>query len=431
MKTVCVIGAGVVGCATAYALSREGCRVHLIDAHAGPGEGASRSNGAQLSYSYVEPLASPATLKSLPGMLLAKSSPLRFKPRLDWRQWQWGVQFLAACTNLKVAHGTRMLLELAALSRSTIDQWREREGLAISHASNGKLVLCADDRTLERQRKQVELQAGFGSVQQVLSFSECLALEPALARSRIPIAGGVWTADECMADPQELCVELVRCLRRDGAHLRFGGQVSGFIRSNGKVMGVNTTHGDVYADDFVIAAGAQSPALGKLLGLSWPIYPIKGYSVTLPVVNHALAPRTNVTDLSLKTVFAPLRNQLRVAAMAEVVGHDLSIPDARINTILESVEKLFPGTCDLTQPQAWAGLRPATPDSLPIIGATRVPHVYANVGHGALGLTLAAGSAVVLAGHLLNMTSFRKEKSLPHQALASGISETQPSLNQL
>ncbi|MGE3349077.1 MAG: D-amino acid dehydrogenase [Ramlibacter sp.] len=417
MKSVCIIGAGVVGCATAYQLSRAGCKVHLVDAHAGPAQGASRANGAQLSYSYVEPLASPATLKSLPSLLLARSSPLRFKPRLDWQQWQWGIRFLAACTRDRAAHGTRTLLQLAALSRATLDQWREDEALAFSHASNGKLVLCRDNRSLQRQREQVELQASFGSDQRVLSREECLAQEPALEHSAIPFAGGIWTPDECLADPYELCHELVRCLGRDGAQLHFGCHVTGFVQSSGRVTAVRTTEGELHADDFVIAAGAQSVSLGKALGISWPVYPIKGYSLTLPVVDASRAPRASVTDLGLKTVFAPLRDQLRVAAMAEVVGHELSIPPSRIRAMLDSVEKLFPGACDLAQPQPWAGLRPATPDSLPIIGPTRIPNVHANVGHGALGFTLAAGSAVVLARQLTGIAPMqRKTQSLVRRA---------------
>ena len=396
MRTICVIGAGVIGCATAYQLVRQGYQVQLLDAQNGAGEGASRANGAQLSYSYVEPLASPTTLRALPGLLLAKDSPLRFEPRMDWRQWHWGASFLLACTAAKVRYGTQQLLALAQCSRATLDEWCAREDLAISLKRNGKLVLCPDDVTLQRQVQQIEFQAALGCRQTALTGEQCLAREPALGATASGIAGGIWTPDECLADPYELCQSLVHCLRRDGAQLHFNTRVEGFVLRGSKAVAVRTAAQDIAADAFVLATGSNSAALGHSLGMVLPVYPIKGYSLTLPVRNAALAPRASVTHLGLKTVFAPLRNQLRVAAMAEVVGHDLSIPQDRVDRMLEAVERLFPGACALNQPHAWAGLRPATPDSLPIIGPSRVGNVYLNIGHGALGLTLAAGSAVFL-----------------------------------
>lgn len=400
MKTVCIIGAGVVGCATAYQLMRQGFQVLLLDAQAGPGEGASRANGAQLSYSYVEPLASPATLRALPSLLFSKDSPLRFKPRMDWRQWHWGTRFLLACTAAQVQHGTRELLALAQLSRTTLDDWCAREDFAISLKRNGKLVLCPDAATLERQVQQLEFQAALGCRQTVLTPAQCLAQEPALGATATGIAGGIWTPDECLADPHELCQALVRCLQRDGARLQFNTRVDGFVLRRGRAVAVRTAGQDIAADVFVLATGANAAALGASLGMVLPVYPVKGYSLTLPLRDASRAPRASVTHLGLKTVFAPLRDTLRVAAMAEVVGHDLQIPQDRVDRMLAAVESLFPGACDLQQPASWAGLRPATPDSLPIIGPSRVSNVFLNIGHGALGFTLAAGSAVRLARSL-------------------------------
>lgn len=400
MKTVCVIGAGVVGCATAYQLARQGLRVLLLDAHNGPGEGASRANGAQLSYSYVEPLASPATLRALPSLLFTRDSPLRFEPRMDWRQWHWGARFLMACSTARVRRGTRELLALARLSRATLDNWCEHENLAISLKRNGKLVLCPDEATLERQVRQMEFQALLGCRQSVLTRNQCLAQEPALGSMGADIAGAIWTPDECLADPYELCQALVRCLRRDGANLHFNTRVDGFVVRRGRAVAVRAAGQEIAADAFVLATGSHSARLGRDLGMVLPVYPIKGYSLTLALREAGRAPRASITHLGLKMVFAPLRNQLRVAAMAEVVGHDLRIPQDRVDRMLEAVDRLFPGACELDQPAAWAGLRPATPDSLPIIGPSRVGNVFLNIGHGALGFTLAAGSAARLAGHL-------------------------------
>jgi D-amino-acid dehydrogenase len=394
---VCVLGAGIVGCATAYQLARSGHEVQLVDEAGGPGLLTSHANGAQLSYSYVEPLASPYTLASLPQMLLSRDSPLRFSPTLDWRQWAWGLQFLASCTTRQAQAGTQKLLQLSALSRQTLAQWMADEDWAFDYQRNGKLVLCATAASLARQRAQIELQKQWSCVQSVLSTAECIAREPALAQYRDRFAGGVWTADECVADPYRLCQQLSESLVRMGGSMSWHTQLTGFDTRGDRLVAVRTNQGALQADAFVLATGASAARHAAMLGIYLPVYPIKGYSITVPIQEAARAPQVSVTDLSLKTVFAPLGKHLRVAAMAEVGGYDLSIPNDRIAKILASVETLFPGACDLSNPSTWAGLRPATPNSIPIIGRRKFQNLFLNAGHGALGLTLAAGSAMAVA----------------------------------
>lgn len=401
MKTIVVVGAGVVGCATAYQLCREGAHVVVVDAADGPAEGASKANGAQLSYSYVEPLASPATLRSLPRLLLSGESPLRFRPTTDWRQWLWGLQFLKACSAVQSRTGTRQLIELAHLSRRTLDEWRETDALNFSFRQNGKLVLCPNRASLERQRQQVELQARWGCRQQVLSRDECLRREPALGPYGAHIAGGIWTEDECLGDAHELSQELMRRVSDAGGDFRFATCVKGFEFYKGAVSALKTDRGPIEGDAFVLANGANVATLGAVAGLKPAVYPIKGYSLTLDVRDHTKMPKTSVTDLRLKTVFAPLRDKMRIAAMAEMTGYDMSISSRQIDRMLRDVDTVFPGACHLTTTNPWAGLRPATPTSLPFIGRTGVRNLYLNVGQGALGFTLAAGSAVRLARAVL------------------------------
>lgn len=402
MKTVVIVGAGIVGCAAAYQLSRKGARVVVVDAAHGPAEGASKANGAQLSYSYVEPLASPSTLRSLPRLLLSADSPLRFRPSLDWRQWLWGLQFLKACSAYQSLEGTRQLIELAQLSRKTLDEWREADALNFSFRQNGKLVLCPDRASYERQRQQVAIQARWGCRQQVLSTKECVQREPALARYVDHIAGGIWTEDECLGDAHELSHELMRRVKNAGGIFRFATCAQGFVIAKGAATALNTDCGPIAGDAFVLANGANATTLGASAGLRLPVYPIKGYSLTLDVRDRAKMPSTSVTDLRLKTVFAPLRDKMRIAAMAEMTGYDLSISSRQIDRMLRDVETVFPGACDLTGTNPWAGLRPATPTSLPLIGRTRVNNLYLNVGQGALGFTLAAASAERLARAVLD-----------------------------
>ncbi|MBS7809210.1 D-amino acid dehydrogenase [Variovorax sp. PCZ-1] len=393
---IVVIGAGIVGCATAYQLLRDGHTVELVDAQAEAGRVSSFANGAQLSYSYVEPLASPATLRALPKLLFEKDSALKFTPRLDWRQWAWGLHFLAACRAAQTQSGTSALLELAQLSRQTLDAWMSEQAWEIDFARNGKLVLCRDEKSLALQAAQVRLQKSMGSKQEVLNAKQCIEREPALAASQSAFVGGVWTASECMADPYKLCQNLVQRISTKAGVLRFSTQVQSIELRQGRFHALHTSCGKLQADACVISSGATTPAICEPLGIRLPIYPIKGYSLTVPVIQPERVANCSITDLGLKTVFAPLGNNLRVAAAAEIVGHDLTVAPKRVEQMLQATESLFPGACDLSQPLTWAGLRPATPSSLPIIGASRVPNVFINAGQGALGLTLAAGSAARL-----------------------------------
>ena len=392
---VFVVGADIVGCASAYQLAVDGHDVQLVDAAPEPGTLTSFANGAQLSYSYVEPFASPGTLKSLPAMFLSRHSPVRFSLRADPHQWAWLLRFLRACTAETARSGTFSLLELARLSRQTLEAWLAREHWDIAFAQNGKLVLCPDVATLRKQEAQVRLQASFGCRQEVLTARDCLQREPALGMSTHRFAGGVWTPDECVADPYLLCRELVRSLHARGGATAFETSVTGFVREGERIVAAKTTRGDLVADRFVLAAGPRVAALAAELGVSLPVYPIKGYSITVPFRSR-VRPRASVTDLGRKTVFAPLGDSLRVAAMAEITGYDTHIPLARASAMCESVEAHYPGLCDLHAPDTWTGLRPATPDSLPIVRRVRETNVFVNAGHGALGLTLAAGTAAQL-----------------------------------
>jgi len=399
---ICVIGAGIVGCASAYQLAREGHCVLLVDAAPGPGEACSFANGGQLSYSYVEPLATPATLRALPKMLLQRHSPLTFRPTLDWRQYAWGLQFLAACRATQVQAATRQLLELSFLSRDTLAGWMCDGAWPISFERNGKLVLCPDDATLQCQVQQMRFQATLGCEQQALSVEQCIEKEPALLgvvrRAPTAYVGGIWTPGECVADAHAMCRVLVDRLRSRGGETRFQTRVTGFAFGRRGVHAVLTSDGELACDAVVLATGSESARLAQQLDEYLPVYPIKGYSLTLPIGDAVHAPRVSITDLGRKTVLAPLGGELRVAAIAEVSGHGLELASARIEQMRSAVTALYGSAVDArAMGRPWSGLRPATPTSIPVVRRSkRHANVYLNVGHGALGLTLAAGSAVML-----------------------------------
>ncbi len=392
-----IIGAGVVGCSTALALAEKGWEVALVDGQAGPGLGTSHANGAQLSYSYVEPLATPATLGKLPSFLFSPSSPLTFRLRADVHQWTWLARFLLACTDERVKQTTRSLLELARLSRVTMDGWLEQNGWDCDYAMPGKLVLLPDGDALKAARRQVAFQASLGCRQDILDAAGCVDIEPALAGYAPSFAGGVWTADECVIDPLLLTNAMMARLESQGYTGHFNLPAQSLVVHKGRVCGVNTPGGEILADAVVICSGVHANQLISGLSPRLPVYPIKGYSVTLDMVDGAAAPKVSITDSRRKLVFARLGNRVRVAGRAEVVGYRTDIAPRAIEELLQGMRAVFPDAKWTDDIQPWAGLRPSTPTGLPIYGPTRTPGLYVNAGHGALGLTLAAGSARRLA----------------------------------
>ena len=396
---VSIVGAGIVGSATAYVLARAGHRVTLLEALDAPARGTSFANGAQLSYSYVEPLATPATLRKLPSLLLDRHSPLRLKLTGEWSQLAWAMQFVRACNGAQVRHATKALLALASLSREELAQACRADALHFDHATVGKLVIYQSASALASAQQQIEYQRQFGCEQSVLGVDECIEREPALTDYRRHIAGGVWTASEAVGDAWRLSHELIARVQAMGGEVRYRTRITGFRKHGNRVVALATDTGDELpvSGTVVLANGTEAVDMARALGMRLPIYPVKGYSVTLPVTQPSLAPSVSVTDMRRKTVYAPLPGMLRIAGMAELVGHDTRTDPARIADLIEGARETFPGSCDFeADPKPWAGLRPATPTSLPIIGATPYDNVLLNVGHGALGFTLAMGSARLL-----------------------------------
>lgn len=411
---IIVIGAGIVGLASAYWLARDGHRITVIDRATAVGDGASFANGGQLSYDYVAPLASPAVLASLPGWLLRPDSPVRFRPSARGGQLAWAVSFLAACTGHRSRITTERLLALARFSRSALDEMAARENIAFAHRRNGKIIFYSTEASFAAAARQYEMQAGLGSRQIKLSRDECIDLEPALAGAADRIRGAVHTPSEELGDCLLLCRALQRLLACTpfDVQFRLGTAVTRLVASGSRIDAVCIGTETLEADLYVLAAGSGSHALAGALGLALALYPIRGYSISPAVADFGRVPDKSVTDYAQRIVYARIDGTLRVAGFADIVPPTAAVDSGRIAALAEATSRLFPKACDLTRLAPWAGGRPATPTGVPIIGRTRFANLLVNVGQGALGFTLAAGSGRLLAdtvagrGTALDMRDF-------------------------
>lgn len=397
MARVAVVGAGIVGITTAHALVEAGHEVVLIDRAPAPGTGASYANGGQLSYRYVSPLADAGVpLKAL-RWLLERGGPLRLRPDGTLAQWRWLAAFLRHCTGAQNRRATERLLALGALSQRRFEVLQLDTTLAdaIDLRTPGKLVLYRDADDFRRVRART-----VAGPEQALSAAECLAIEPALSQTAAVnwLAGGIFTPGEAVADCFGVCRAL---LGRLAGHPRFeaalGTTVTALQAKGGRLRGLRTSHGDLVADAYVLAAGLQSAELAAAIGLRLPLYPLKGYSLTAPIGPAHVAPQVSVTDFERKTVYARIGNQLRVAAMVDLVGDDVGLDPRRLASLQRNVRSTFPLAADYDHAVPWAGLRPATPSGAPMLGPTRWSNLWLNVGHGALGFTFSFGAAHILA----------------------------------
>jgi D-amino-acid dehydrogenase len=394
---ICVLGAGVIGLTTAWRLAEGGHNVTIIDRREAAGTEASAANGGQLSYRFVAPLASPATLLKLPSLLMLRDGPMRIRAGFDPTLVYWGARFLLACRSSAVRETISAQLTLAALSRAELERMTQAMGLVFGLKTAGKLVLYRTETEFNSARAAVSVDRGMNLEQRVLTPAECLALEPALRLATHDLAGGIFTASEQVGDCATFCAALSsRMKQRNNITWSLCTPIVGPVRSGGRLVAVETDKGRVQADCFVLCLGSQSKAFARACGFYLPIYPVKGYSITLRAEPGGQALRHSVTDFERKLVFAPLTvdGQLvvRVAGIADFESDDTTVEPSRVDILQRAAAEVL-GMAATGDVQPWCGLRPTTPDSRPIIGWSPLQGLFINSGHGMLGWTLACGSA--------------------------------------
>ncbi|MDX1594909.1 MAG: D-amino acid dehydrogenase [Gammaproteobacteria bacterium] len=393
---VVVIGAGVVGVTAAWHLARDGHEVTVLDRREGPGLEASLANGGQISSSHAVPWSSPKVPGQLVQWLGRPDAPLKLRLRADREQIRWCLRFLRECLPSRHLRNAANSLRLALFSRLELDRIRAETGIDNEHLERGILRVYSDEETFAQGREVAAFLAGFDVRQEILHGDELLRVEPALEHAA-GLVGGVYAQDDQSGDAYLFTKRLADDAARNGVTFRYGLAANRLEVQGGRVVAIATAEGPLDCEAVVLSAGSHSAALVRPLGIDLPVYPVKGYSVTLPVIEPAAAPEVSLTDDARKIVISRLGDRLRAAGTAEITGHDNRIDGPRAQALLDGLMALLPRAGDANRAEFWTGLRPMTPDGPPVLGATPIANLYLNTGHGTLGWTMAAGSARLLA----------------------------------
>ena len=400
MKVV-VLGAGVIGMSTAWYLAQDGHDVTVIDRQSGPGLETSFANAGEISPSYSAPWAGPGVIKKAIGWMLDKHGPFRLYPRMDPAQWRWLLKMTANCNLRSYERNLQRMQRLAVYSRECFIALRRATGWSYDDRQLGTLLFFRDAHGLAAVNSDLDTLRSFGVRVDVVDAAGCVKAEPGLAPVRAKIAGGLHMPDDETGDCLMFCTLLHERLLSMGVLFQFDTAIDALERSADTISAVQITpRGQaaqrIGADAFVLAMGSYSPLLARPLKLELPVYPVKGYSLTVPV-NEARAPRSSIVDEDCKVAVTRLGSRIRVAGTAEVGGFDTTLRQNRLDTIVHVLSNLFPGGFQREQMSFWTGLRPMTPDGTPIVGRSPLKGLFLNTGHGTFGWTMSLGSGRVVA----------------------------------
>lgn len=401
-----VLGAGVVGVTTAYWATRAGMSVAVVDRHPAAALQTTFANGGQLSVSYAEPWSNPRMFRKIIKWLFDADSPLVFRPRLDRHQWRWIAAFVSQCRRPVSERNLAAIVELGLHSRAKLAEIREAEELKFAHRRRGILRFYRSGEELEGVRRAAALIRKHGCRCEVIGPERVVEIEPAFEASVDQLAGAVYTPDDESGDARRFTQQLADVCRERGVDFFHDTWVTTLLKDRERRLRAVETrsaegYGEIEASHVAVCLGAESAPFLRPHGVRLNLYPVKGYSVSIPTDQDAAAPTAALIDDRYKLVYSHLGDHLRVAGTGELSGYGRELDHRRCQNIIDRVRSLFPGAGGFENARLWADLRPATPSNLPYLGATAYSNLWLNTGHGTLGWTLAAGSGDRLVTRIL------------------------------
>ncbi len=396
MKVI-VLGSGVIGVSCAYQLAGAGHEVTVVDRQPAAGLETSYGNAGEVSPGYSSPWAGPGVPLKAIKWLLMTHRPLVIRPHLDLDFIRWGLAMLRNCTAARYEVNKSRMVRLAEYSRDCLVELRAQTGIAYDARMQGTLQLFRTSQQLEGTAADIAILKRYGVAHELLDMDGCVRHEPALARTRDKFAGGLLLPGDETGDCFKFTQALATLAVARGVQFRYGTKIKRLAQAGKQIDGVVTDSGTLKADAYLMALGSHSPLYLKPLGIRIPVYPVKGYSITVPITDASGAPESTVMDETHKVAVTRLGDRIRVGGTAELAGYTLELHEARRQTLEHVVTDLFPGGGDVSRAEFWCGLRPMTPDGTPVVGGTRIPNLYLATGHGTLGWTMAAGTGRVMA----------------------------------
>jgi D-amino-acid dehydrogenase len=394
---IVVLGSGVIGVSTAYFLAKAGHEVTVVDRQPGPALETSYANAGEISPGYSSPWGTPSLPLKAIKWLFMKHRPLVIWPKIDTAMWLWALRLLRNCTPARYELNKSRMLRLAEYSRDCLKALRSETGIAYDERSLGTLQMFRTQAQLDAAADDIAVLERFGIFYDLLDREGCIRAEPALARVKEKVAGGLHLPGDETGDCFKFTRSLAQTAAMLGVRFSYGTHIQAIEYEGNRVTGVVTDTGKVPGDAYLVALGSHSPKLLKPLGIHVPVYPVKGYSITIPIADPAGAPESTVMDETFKVAVTRLGDRIRVGGTAELAGYNLTLRQARRATLDHVASDLFPAGGDIERAEFWTGLRPMTPDGPPILGPTRIPNLYLSTGHGTLGWTMAAGTGRVMA----------------------------------
>ena len=396
MKVI-VLGAGIVGVTSAYQLARAGHEVTVVDRQAGPALETSFANAGEVSPGYSSPWAAPGLPVKALQWLFMHHRPLVIWPKPDPAMIAWGLRLLLNCPAARYELNKSRMVPIAEYSRDSLRELRDRLGLAYDQRAQGTLQLFRKQSQLDGTGRDIEVLKRYGVGWELLDRDGCIAVEPALARVREKFVGGLRLPGDETGDCFKFTNALAAVCHGQGVEFRWDTPIGAIETDGRRITGIATGAGRVQGDAYVVALGSYSPSLLAPIAVKVPVYPVKGYSITVPITDPAGAPESTVMDETHKVAITRLGDRIRVGGTAELVGFDTTLRQGRRRTLEHVVGDLYPAGGDVARAKFWCGLRPMTPDGTPVVGATRFPNLFINTGHGTLGWTMACGSGRVIA----------------------------------